>query len=385
MTLLEEPWKPYWNEGFNMNGFIWYIAFLALMEYFLIHQKKIFVSENTAPNAPLNYDKIYDYRAGIVFAIVTFLPLIIIATNRGTMADTGLYIAMYKGYPSSIFEIMDFVDWESKDPGFVIFSIIEKQIFGEDPVIWLFIIAAISATCMALTYRRYTSEIVLCAFLYFASTDFFSWMMNGMRQFLVVSILFACFPLLQKKKYAVFILITLLLYTFHSSCLLVIPLYIAALGKPFNKKTMTILGVMLLAVVFLTQFTSFLGSALEETDYAGVVNQFGQDDGTNVLRVLVYSVPGILAVIYRKQIPEDAPPIIEVCVNMALITMGIYVVSMFTSGIYIGRIPIYFSLFNYILLPWEIRTFFPNERKLVMFGMIGAYLSFYIVQVIMWS
>ena len=87
----------------------------------------------------------------------------------------------------------------------------------------------------------------------------------------------------------------------------------------------------------------------------------------------------------RKKIPDDVPNIIGVCINMSLITMGLYVLSMFTSGIYIGRMPIYFSLFNYILLPWEIQTFFPENKSTMNYAMIGGYLAFYIIQNMFWG
>ena len=63
---------------------------------------------------------------------------------------------------------------------------------------------------------------------------------------------------------------------------------------------------------------------------------------------------------------------------MSIISTGLYVVSMFTSGIFIGRLPIYFSLYNYILLPWEIENLFTERsKKLVYIGLIGFYLLFY--------
>ena len=69
------------------------------------------------------------------------------------------------------------------------------------------------------------------------------------------------------------------------------------------------------------------------------------------------------------------------CVNMSLLSTGIYVVSIFTSGILVGRLPIYFSLYNYILLPWELEYIFTvRSKKILYLLMIGAYLVFYYYQ-----
>lgn len=75
--------------------------------------------------------------------------------------------------------------------------------------------------------------------------------------------------------------------SFHlSGIILVIPLYIAALGKPFNKKTTIVLLLCLLAVVFSTQFLDIMDDALQKTSYNNLVSEFN-DDGTNFFRVLV--------------------------------------------------------------------------------------------------
>ena len=103
-----------------------------------------------------------------------------------------------------------------------------------------------------------------------------------------------------------------------------------------------------------------------------------QDDGTNVLRVCVYSIPALLSLVGLKYVRRQGGAIINVCANMSIAAAGFYLISRFTSGIFIGRLPIYFSLYSYILLPWEIKNIF-NEKsaRLISVIMIGAYMMFY--------
>ena len=106
-----------------------------------------------------------------------------------------------------------------------------------------------------------------------------------------------------------------------------------------------------------------------------------QDDGTNILRVLVYSVPALLSLVGIRYIRYAEDPVINICTNMTIVSMGLYVVSMFTSGLLIGRLPIYFSLYGYILLPWMIQHMFTEKSAvLVKIAMVGSYLVFYIYQ-----
>ena len=107
------------------------------------------------------------------------------------------------------------------------------------------------------------------------------------------------------------------------------------------------------------------------------------DDGTNVFRVLVYSVPTILSLIGLKYIHYENDPVINFCANMSIVSTGLYIISMFTSGIFIGRLPIYASLYNYILLPWEIDHMFTKKSSKIMgLFMVVAYLAFYWYQVV---
>ena len=72
---------------------------------------------------------------------------------------------------------------------------------------------------------------------------------------------------------------------------------------------------------------------------------------------------------------------------MSIISTGLYIISMFTSGIFIGRLPIYFSLYNYILLPWEIENLFTQRsKKIIYIGLIACYIVFYYYQMhIIWQ
>ena len=149
-----------------------------------------------------------------------------------------------------------------------------------------------------------------------------------------------------------------------------------------------ILGIIF-AIMFVGRFTSLLDSSLSETQYKNVVTDYtsGGDDGTNPLRVAVYSIPTIIAFIGRKKHQKCDDVLIYFCTNASIISTGLYALSMFTSGMYLGRIPIYLSLYNYILLPWEIKNIIPEKsRSVITVGIIVLYLVFYYYQFhIAWS
>jgi transmembrane protein EpsG len=329
-----------------------------------------------------------EYRYSGVFACIVFAPIIWMTTYRGYFGDTGAYILGYQSVPSSIFQAGSYLASVTKDKGFSVLTLLIKSIVGNNDILYLMILALLQGISLIIFFRKYSPNYILSIFLFVASTDYLSWMFNGIRQFMAVTIILFATPLILKKKYIPAILIILLASTMHQSALIMIPFIFIAQGEAWNQKTIIFIGLSLLAIVFVGQFTNFLDDALSITQYANVVSDYTSfnDNGTNPLRVLVYSVPALLAFVGRKEIQSEGSALINFCANMSIISMGMYLVSMFTSGIFIGRLPIYCSLYGYILLPWEIDNFFTEESKKIMMRMlIALYILFYVHQLKIWG
>lgn len=318
-----------------------------------------------------------------LWAVVLVAPLVFWAADRGYVGDTYAYMLAYADMPSSISGISEYMQTVNKDKGFYFASALIKCIVGSNDTIYFFIVAAIQAYLIFRIYRKYSSRYAMTFFLFIASTDYVSWMFNGMRQFVAVTITFAAFEFILEKKYVKAIIIILFASLFHQTALLVIPFIFICQGNAWNKKTLLFIIAAIVIIMSVDQFTNILETMLQETQYENVVSdwEMWEDDGTNILRVLVYSVPTILSLIGLRFIKTENDSVINLCTNMSIISMGLYVVSMFTSGIFIGRLPIYFSLYNYILLPWEIEHMFERRSATLMYLlMIGAYLGFYYFQ-----
>ena len=306
-------------------------------------------------------------RVGWGWALLLSIPLIIIAAQRGYFADTTAYIKSFQSMPDSISEIRNYMMTVQKDELFSFVSVLIKVFITKNYEVYLGILATFQMLVLGKIFRKYSTDFFMSMFLFIASTDYLSWMFNGLRQFTAVCIILLAFNFILSKKYLFAILIILFASFFHGSALLVIPFVFIVQGKAWNKKTILFLFGVIIAVAFVDQFTNILDSALADTQYKNVVSDWSEfkDDGTNFLRVLVYSVPAIISLYGRKKIQKANDPLINICTNMSIASAGIYIVSMFTSGIYIGRLPIYFSLFSYILLPWELNNLFHYNFKII--------------------
>ena len=321
-------------------------------------------------------------RVHIIFALIAFLPVIYLAAFTRPRYDTVLYMHIYNGFPTSVSGLLSRMSATS-EKGWVIFQWVVKRIFNGSETAFRVSLVAIHSIPILFFFRKYSQNFMMSLYLFLACGCHFAWMMNGLRQYVAVCIILLAVPFVLKKKYIPTVLLVLLASTFHTSALIMIPIIFVAQGKAWNKKTVIcILG----AVVFtylISQYTGLLDSMVEETQYEGAfeaAREFG-DDGVNPIRVLVYAVPAVLSFIGRKSIEQDDDPIINLSVNMSIVTVCLYIVAMTSSGILIGRLPIYTSLFCYILLPYVVnRIFKRNAAYVVNFAMAVLFFAYYLIE-----
>lgn len=297
---------------------------------------------------------------------------------RSAGADTEAYIRGYNMAQTGVRAIWHAL--HEPEGLFTAFEVAIKTFISRSYYPFLFSVAAISGYSISCTLRKYTPYFAT-ALVLFVLGGTYIWMINGMRQFLAVTILFAGIGLLLNRKTIKYCILVLIASGIHKSALIMLPVCFLVQGKAFSRKTLLMTVVAVFAVLFTNQFTSIMDNALEDTLYEGYITSwlFIEDDGSNVLLTLVYAVPLILAIIEREKV-EKAPRIIHVCVNMSIICVSISVVANVTSGIFIGRLPIYFSIYNLILLPWLVYHLDEKFRGFVTISMyIGYGLLYYLL------
>ena len=325
----------------------------------------------------------YEYRTNMFMAILTFSFLIVLAGLRSGMADTPAYIQNFKDLPANITELYRVVSSYEKSNGFYFFAGLIKCFISKDYHVWLFIVATINGICVAFTLKKYSSNFAISALL-FILTCYYTWMFNGLKQFFVATIMFAATGLILKKKVIPYIILVLFMSTFHNSVLIFIPVYFIVQGEAWNKRTIVFILLTIMAMIFANQFTNIFNDVVENTTYSESMQEIGKtDDGTNIIRILVESIPMIISFVYRKKIKEISTPIIDLCINMSIMGSGIYVISkILSSGVMIGRLPIYFTMYNLILLPWLIQNLFDkNTKRLMYYLMIVCYFAFFYYQI----
>lgn len=316
-------------------------------------------------------------------ALVLAAPLILWAGFRSGGDDTYNYMAAFARMNRSVEEIPGLLCSGEKDGGYTALVILVKSLGLVRYWQFFLLVAAIQVLCMAAVLRRYSVSYWTSIFLFIASTDYLSWMENGMRQFLAVCITFSAFRLLVDRKYARYAFAVAAASTIHGTALLMLPLGWIMDEGPLGPKTMLFLAAAAAAIPMIDRLMPLLEAVLAWTPYAGVTRGaiWMSDDGTNLMRVAVYSVPAVLALLGRRYL-DAGDRAIALCVNASVITMALYLLSAVTSGVYVGRLPIYTTLHGYIALPWLLERMFTKPSARLLKGlMIGCYLVFYWYQV----
>lgn len=329
----------------------------------------------------------YRLKVNFFMAMIAFSAVIVFAGLRSGGVDTPVYISWFNDLPIGFSKIGSLLTDED-DPGFLLFTLFIKTYISTDYTVWLFIIAFISGFCIMIGFYNYSSNFALSAFLFIASSQF-TWMFNGIRQYLVVTILFACTSFIIKKKWIPYFILVLILSTIHKTAIVMIPIYFIVSGEPWNRRMLLIILGVFICMLFADKFLNIFDSVMQETEYAVGYNEIKKtDDGVNIFTILIALVPVGLSFLFRKTLAQKYTSIMKLSTNMSIMSLCIYIFSKITrSGILVGRMAVYFSIYNFILLPWLIDNIFEiKERRLIKYTMIICYIVlFYYQMEIAWG
>lgn len=361
------------------NGFVYYSIFLVILLFAIF---KLFTKyEYSIVDVDNQYDRYVKRNKTVYFATFCIIGYIVFwASIRNGVADTLENIYNYEHMDKDVGVWQFFMDQftnDEKAPLFETYKLICVKL-GLSSQFYLASVAIASGICLVYAIGHYSDDVVLSCYIFVASVNFF-WLFNGIRQFLAVCIFFACLRLVAERKFWKFLVLVLILYLIHSSAIILIPIYFISNFKTWSWQIwLCIIVIMVLVIVFPNQINGMIDSLFPDYGYSNAIEG---DDGVNFLRVAVAAVTPLIAWVFRKDIDEYHNKLVDVMINMSLITVGLYAVGVVTSGIFIGRLPIYTELINTILLPFLIkRIVTPRLRPFILISCIVFFFLFFYLQ-----
>lgn len=314
------------------------------------------------------YARVFSYRSKILkvfFTICVIAILFLVSGLRTSIGDTEAYTYLYKLIGPT------YVSNGGYEAGFILFLRVLKGI-SQDPQFLLIVTSIIINVANIWTVRDYPGYFELTTFMYITA-GYYLVTMNGIRQSLAAAVLFACTSLITKGKFKYYLLVVLLMCEFHSSAIVMIPVYFLVRNEAWSRKVYIFIALFLIALVFYGPLMNTAFDALSNTKF-GVYKNFNEG-GANIFRVAVFAVPVILSYIKKEQIKEKWAEG-DVFVNMALLNLIIMIFSL-NSWIF-ARFTIYFEMYNFVLLSYIVKyCTSKKERLFLYYGLLVAYFVFF--------
>lgn len=322
------------------------------------------------------------YRVPLAVAFLTMAYIVFWIGMRTGIADTAAYIYGFNSSPTGLDHVWEVLASDRKGQAWGALEILFKTLISPNVQCWLMALAAFMGFSAASCYQKYSEAFFFSALLFILNGNF-TWMLNGMRQFLCVTALMLAFHWLVQGKTLKYMILICCLGMFHVTVLLMIPIYFVVRQKPWSKLVWLSIAATIVAVIFAEPFAGAIEQAVatHSASYKGAVVMLEGDDGVNPLRVIVAFVPVMLAWNKRSEVEKENNAVLNICVNMCLLTSLLYAFGVVTSGILMGRLPIYCEVYSSIALPMLIHRFrLPLVRSFLFVACLLGYSAFYYLQ-----
>ena len=295
-------------------------------------------------------------RPKLSLVIIAFLPLIVFIGFRAYIADTPAYVNTYLnnnyGFVNSI------------SNGYDIYVMIMKSLNVD--VYWALFVFCLTSCLLLIRGIYKNSDSLIISMYYLMGSGIFFWLANGIRQFMAVCIVFNLLPLISERKILPYLIGILIATWFHKSAIIMLPVFFLVNDKLFSfEMIVKVLGfILVLFLIFIiTPIRDIFLEVFALSDYA---NSIDNTAGGSIFRVLIALLPTFMIGFFKEEIDRDNDKLISVCINLSFMSAGLYLLSVFTSGIYLGRIPIYMSISELILFPYLFKLNTKKDWKYVL-------------------
>lgn len=312
----------------------------------------------------------------------SFIPLIFIIGMRTFVADTFVYIAHFNALVPS-FEGMKTA--ANKDELFWIVAVLIKMIWP-NPNFWLTLVAVFQSVFICLCLCRYSDMPGVSFFLLIASAEI-AYMFNGMRQFVAVTMCFAAFGLLEKKKYFRYILAVIFAAQFHATAYIMLFALVFVFIRPWSRQMFLIILAFGVALIFAEPLLANVQGFFEDTQYQAEIKDMIDSEGVNIIRPFVMTVPCVIAFVFRRNKALYAERKNRIAINFSVLNAMIFAVAAVVGGNLMARLAEYFTIFQLLTYPALFKNCFKGTARIaVVTGFVVLYCVWFWYQMVQtWS
>lgn len=291
-----------------------------------------------------------------LFMILAIVWMTCFSFLRTSYNDTGTYIIHFQESESvfDFFARSGLLDWAGNP-----FSELYRDLIRgitDNYHIYFFFPAFFSSLAVVKLFKKYSPSPAFSLLIFFSIGTYVMYI-AALKQCFAVFFLLLALPYAVDKKYVRFYLLVFVAVLFHTHAFMfaIIPFLTE---KPWGKVSWMLLGLTLFAMI---TYNSTLGAFMEYAQSLGAnvaEEEVFDDHAINVLRVMVYWVPALLALAFRRRLFTGSSRTENLFVNMTLVSAFILMIGLVQGANLYARMAAYFEIAAAIALPWMIQKLF---------------------------
>ncbi len=236
--------------------------------------------------------------------------------------------------------------------------------------IYFFFPAVLSSFAVVKLCKRYSVNPAFSLLIFFSVGTYVMYI-AALKQCLAMFCLLMALPYAIDKKYVRFYLLVFVAIMFHTHAFMfaIVPFL---LEKPWGKVSWVLLGATFFAMV---TYDSTLGAFMEYAQSIGALVaevEVFDDHQINTLRVLVYWVPAVLALVFRRRLFNKYTQAENQFVNMSMASAFILSIGLVQGANLYARMAGYFEIATAIALPWMIKKLFTKQSAQLVTVLAGV-------------
>ena len=311
-----------------------------------------------------------------VFLLAAVIWMTCFSFLRTSYNDTNTYI---RGFLSAQSVSQGFVsgayfDW-MENPMSVLYRDWVRSWTGNYHVYFFFPALLLSLATVQL-FRHYSVSPVMSLFLYFCLGTYVLYL-AAFKQGIAMAILLLALPYAERKEYVTYSLLVMLatLFHFYAIIYLLVPLLF---GKPWGKTTWIMLAI---ALFTLMTYDWTLGELMRYMDELGgdiKAEELFDGHSVNGLRVMVYWVPGLMALMFRRHVVYQSTPMENLVVNLSILCACVLTIGLAEGANLYGRMAAYFEWAIALTIPLIIKKIFTkSSAALVSAAAAGLFFGYF--------
>lgn len=303
--------------------------------------------------------KIFMWQRSDIFMVIAIAWLTCFSFLRTSYNDTYTYIWMYDNAETAQ-EFIDnggLLDLTGNPLSYFYQSFMHD--LTDNYHIYFFFPAFMSSFAVIKLFKQYSVSPGMSVLIFFSIGTYMMYV-AALKQCLAMFFLLWSLPYAIDKKYVRFYILVFMAILFHTHAFMfaIVPFL---LEKPWGKVTWAGLVFTLFAMATY-KFT--LGKFMEWAQSLGAfVSEEEIFDGhqINMLRVVVYWVPVLFALLFRQRLFQDSTKVENLFTNMSIVGAFILTIGVVEGANLYARMAGYFEVATAVTLPWMIKKVFNKQ------------------------